>query len=418
MKANSVLVIGGGIAGLAAGLALARHRVSVTVIEAKDRLGGRIHTIRDQSVPVELGAEFVHGKNVPLLAAIQEAKLTIEPMAGGQRIFEHGRFQEIEQWDVMEKILNGLDIHKADCSFDDFLSEQKVAEPARSQARDFVMGFDAADPARISVHALKRAEYASQRMHGDEQFRIREGYAALVAHFAAELQNHGGRLVLNARARRIHWEPGTVKVLAEHNRRHKTFSADAAVVALPLGVLKTAVVRFEPSLPAKLEAARSLEMGNVVRIVFQFKEPAWEDFGFVRAPEEPLAAWWSDRRGPVLTGWAGGPKADALLDYAAEELETLGLKTLQKLFFGGEAIGRLRKKLVAAHYFNWTADPDIRGAYSYIPVNGLDLPRLLAEPVGGTLFFAGEATVSDAQTGTVFGALESGLRAAKEILAR
>jgi monoamine oxidase len=68
------------------------------------------------------------------------------------------------------------------------------------------------------------------------------------------------------------------------------------------------------------------------------------------------------------------------------------------------------------HTWNWSKDPDIRGAYSYIPVNGLDLPGTLAAPVGDTLFFAGEALVADAQTGTVFGALESGLRAAREVL--
>ena len=88
------------------------------------------------------------------------------------------------------------------------------------------------------------------------------------------------------------------------------------------------------------------------------------------------------------------------------------MKTLEKLLSSSS----LRKQLLAAHVYDWTNDPQIRGAYSYIPVNGLDLPKVLGKPIEGTLFFAGEATVTDAQTGTVFGALETGLRAAREIL--
>jgi monoamine oxidase len=81
-----------------------------------------------------------------------------------------------------------------------------------------------------------------------------------------------------------------------------------------------------------------------------------------------------------------------------------------------ENAGLLRARMVNSYFKNWAADAEIRGAYSYIPVNGLELPKLLAEPVKETLFFAGEATISDAQTGTTFGALESGLRAARQIL--
>jgi monoamine oxidase len=113
-----------------------------------------------------------------------------------------------------------------------------------------------------------------------------------------------------------------------------------------------------------------------------------------------------------LTGWAGGPKADALSTQSPAQLEKLALTILQRIF----GAASLRKQLLSSHSYNWANDPHIRGAYSYIPVNGLDLPKTLAAPVEGTLFFAGEATVADAQTGTVFGALESGLRAAREIL--
>ncbi len=129
--------------------------------------------------------------------------------------------------------------------------------------------------------------------------------------------------------------------------------------------------------------------------------------------DEPIPTWWNDPRGPVLVGWTGGPHADALLNSSHPQLEEMGLEILGKIFSARKEL--LRRRLVSSHYWNWADDPHIRGAYSYIPVNGLGLPQALAAPVAGTLFFAGEATVADAQMGTVFGALESGQRAAREI---
>jgi monoamine oxidase len=166
-------------------------------------------------------------------------------------------------------------------------------------------------------------------------------------------------------------------------------------------------------LQEKLKAAREMEFGNVVKVIFEFREPFWEDFGFIHALDEAIPTWWNDPRAPVLTGWTGGPQADALLGFSHSQLEEIGLGIIGKIF--GVRPDLLRDQLVASHYWNWADDPHIRGAYSYIPVNGLNLPQVLAAPVAGTLFFAGEATVADAQMGTVFGALESGLRAAREI---
>jgi len=188
--------------------------------------------------------------------------------------------------------------------------------------------------------------------------------------------------------------------------------AEAALITLPLGIWKAREVLFEPALPEKQEAADQLQFGNVTKVTLVFREQWWKKFGFIHAFEEPIPTWWTDPRGPVLTGWAGGPKADALVMHSPAQLEMLALKILSKIF----RKKALQRKLVACHTYNWANDPQIRGAYSYIPVNGLDLPKALGAPIASTLFFAGEATVRDAQMGTVFGALESGLRAAREIL--
>jgi monoamine oxidase len=192
------------------------------------------------------------------------------------------------------------------------------------------------------------------------------------------------------------------------------FPSETALITWPLGVWKAREVLFDPALPKKQKAADAMQFGNVVKITLVFRKQWWpkSDFGFIQAPDEAIPTWWSDPRGPILTGWAGGPKADTLPAQSPPRLETLALAILQRIF----GTASLRKKLVASHSYSWADDPHIRGAYSYIPVDGLELPRALAAPVRRTLFFAGEATALDAQMGTVFGALESGLRAAKEIL--
>jgi monoamine oxidase len=413
---KSALVIGGGIAGLAAALELSRNKISTTVLEAGNHFGGRIHTLQPNSAPIELGAEFVHGKSKPLLAAIRHAQLATQTIPDKHRLFDAGKFREIKLLDIVSEVLNRIDTRQPDCSIEKFLSANAVEEPARGFVLNFIKGFDAANPEHISAHACRRAEYAAEQMHGETQLRVTKGYGSLVEHFTREIKELGGILATGTMVRRIGWEPGNVQVHVERHGRTETFFADTAIVTLPLGVLKTKHVLFEPAVPEKTDAIHCMKFGNVIKILFQFKDTTWNDFGFIHSFGEAIPTWWSDARGPILTGWAGGPMADALLKLTPAKLETLGLEILGRIVFDGASVSSLRKRLVASHYHNWTHDPLVRGAYSYIPVNGLDLPKVLAAPVADTLYFAGEATVTDAQTGTVFGALETGLRAARELL--
>jgi monoamine oxidase len=416
MKRGAAVIMGGGISGLAAALELVRNNISTTVLEAKNRFGGRIHTIHHAGVPIELGAEFIHGRSKALFNAIRDAKLSTQTVPETNRTFEDGKLQDCEMWDVISDVLRRVDERQPDCSIDAFLARQPLDDRTRAIVRNFVTGFDAAHTDRISAHACLRAEYAGEQMELDQELRVAEGYSALVEYFVREIEARGGRLITGAKVSHVRWQWGNVEVIASRESRNEVFRADAAIVTLPVGVLKSRGVLFEPSLAEKIEAIDGMEFGNVVKTIFQFKESSWNDFGFIHVPGAPIPTWWSDVRGPMITGWAGGTHADALLGFSTEQLCRTGLETLSKIIFGGTPARVLRQRLSAVHYYNWANDSEIRGAYSYIPVNGLDLPRLLEAPVAGTLFFAGEATVTDAQTGTVFGALESGQRAARELL--
>lgn len=400
---------------MSAGRALLRGNVSVTLLEARNRPGGRIHTVLHDDHPIELGAEFVHGESKPLFELLHEARQPVQLVSNKNRLVDEGRFRDVKIWEEAARLFNRMDPRATDVSFDEFASRQKRIDDGRLQTiRHLVEGFNAADASRISMKALRQASQAAEQMNGSRQFRVRRGYGRMVHFMAQDIDHRGGVLIKNTRVRQVAWKPGEVNIFAEHGGQIEAYKADAAVVTLPVGVLKSGEVTFEPALPDKTDAVRRLESGNVVKIGFQFRHSFWNNLGFIHSLDDLIPTWWDDPRGPVITGWAGGPRADALRHFSHSRLEETGLEILGKVF--RKRRPWLRKQLVASHYWNWAEDPFSRGAYSYIPVNGLDSPQLLAAPVAETVFFCGEATVADAQTGTVFGAVESGLRAAREIL--
>jgi monoamine oxidase len=224
----------------------------------------------------------------------------------------------------------------------------------------------------------------------------------------------------------IKWSRRSVEVLTQSG---ETMRASGAVITLPLGVLRAGDVRFDPPLPDKADAVARLEVGPVVRVVLHFREPFWEtgssfptvprgqtldDLSFFHGPLEVFPTWWTHlpMRIPRLTAWSGGPAAERLHGMSDAEIVSAALASLCRML--GTSGGFVRDRLVSSHAVDWQADPFARGAYSYLPVGGLDAMQRLAEPVKDTLFFAGEATHHEGQSGTVGGALATGYRAARE----
>jgi len=420
-----VVVIGGGISGLTAAAELLKSGCRVTLLEAKSRLGGRVHTVTHKSTLVELGAEFLHGQSQPMIDALEAAQLSVRRMNVESRIlFPNGKFRQMDVWQRVEKVIGKVDPKKPDCSFSEFIQSHLFTPQTKRLSMAFVEGFNAANASRISAHALLRSQYDAEHMVDPHQGRIEQGYGALVGFYESAVHALGGHIMQGMVVRKISWRRGNVTVCGERKKQRGGATEpskfrqqyDAAVITLPLGVLKASDVEFVPPLPHKAEAIGELQFGNAVRVSLIFKERWWrdKDFGVVQALDEPIPVWWSDPRGPVLTGWAGGPKADVLVNRFWKQLGKLSIGILADIFL--QSPSSLRRNLAGIRAHNWARDPHIRGAYSYVPVNGLDLPKVLAAPVEDTLFFAGEATAKDAQSGTVDGAMESGLRAAREFL--
>ncbi len=412
-----VLVIGAGAAGLAAANELSRAGATVKILEARKRIGGRVWTApsSDPFVPFELGAEFVHGANETLWDFIRKARLGIRKVANHHWAYpplvKHPEF-----WPTMEKCISEVDRNTEDKSFDEYLCDRE--RPCRDEwmIRLFVEGFDAADTKMISSHSLG---IASEDKGHTKAAWVERGYSGLTHWLAARARERGVAIELETRVHSIRWRAHDVEVVAETPDGEAVWHVPRVIITLPLGVLKSGAISFTPDLPFETQRAiDGMEMGGIVKLLFEFDQAFWKSrfgtkhFGFVHSKDGPLRTWWSRPFAPILVGWAGGPAAIAMSDHAV--IADAALKQLSELFEVSEA--KVRAALLQWRSHNWIADPFTCGAYSYASVGNVDAPPKLAEPIDDTLFFAGEATSSIADLGTVHGAIESGIRAARSIV--
>jgi monoamine oxidase len=247
---------------------------------------------------------------------------------------------------------------------------------------------------------------------GASQSRPEGGYGALLGWLATRIVANGGELRVGARVSDVQWKRGAVSVSGSFLGERFTARAKRAIVTLPLGVLQAGPLRF----PEKRAALRKLASGPVVRVAMRFHRPFWEKrapgVAFFHSAGAPFPTCWTalPMRAPLLTAWAGGPKATRLTGSSARKLVDAALGSVESIFGKGP-----RALLAGAYVQDWMHDPYSRGAYSYVLVGGMGAHEELAVPLGRTVFFAGEATESE-EAGTVAAALRSGVRAAREAL--
>jgi monoamine oxidase len=436
-KRVDVLILGAGAAGLAAARDLSQAGLRVTVIEARPRVGGRILTLHDPRapVPLELGAEFIHGEAPETLSVAYAAGLAVLELPDSHEIVTSGRFKPMgDFWALVDRMNHDLARRVAsrgrDFPVSEYLESASVPAARRGILRDFVQGFYAAHPERLSAQSL-----AVEAEDGDEkeeiagkQFRIVNGGDALMKWLRDGLDPDRTEVRLSTVAQAVHWKRGQVAIETPVD----VLRARTAIITLPAAVLKAGALRFAPALVAKQRAFAGIETGQVFKIVLRFRRAFWErpeflkerreksgsngrGLNFLHAPGAEVPTWWTSLpvRSPVLTGYVGGVAAEQLLAEEPPSRLERSLVALSEIL----AVPRreLEEQLDASASHDWRADPFARGAYSYIGVGGIGAPRALARPVDGTLFFAGEATNGE-QIGTVAGALASGRRAAREVL--
>lgn len=427
------IVIGAGAAGLSAARALAAYALRVAVVEARDRAGGRAFSVPTARAltPAELGAEFIHGLGTQTLALLHEDGTAAVDLEGEAWSCDTGGRLEPEEDDFSSaaSIFEAAESLPRDESVETFLrrfdGDGAQRERARA-ARNFVEGFDAADPAIASARAIGREWRSGVDLRSARPIG---GYTRMFERLKSFCETAGVSMRFSAIVRRVMWQRGAVTVeVADSLGARAILRARAAVVTLPAGVMQAQPhdhgIAFDPQLPAtKRRALEKIVSGDVVKVVLWFRTPFWEnvdggryrDAAFFRCEKAPFAAYWTQLpvRTQLVVAWTGGPGATALRGVPAGELIDRARDGFGSML---GAATQARAEFEAGFTHDWRSDPCARGAYSYLAVDGDGARETLAEPIDETLFFAGEATSLDGEAGTVNGALESGERAAAEVV--
>jgi monoamine oxidase len=419
--ATHIVVVGAGASGLMAAYELARAGARVSVLEARGRCGGRIYPLSPEKFgyPAEGGAEFVHG-DAPLTRALMgEAGLSYATRAGRRCRMNAGIVSPIDRSSPGEaQFLQALRDAETDLPIADFL-EQKFGGPRHEALRRSVtrrvQGYDLADPRRISTFAI-RDEWLAR---GDQKNgRIEGGYGLLIEHLAGRCRDHGVEIHLNVPVRAIEKSGGG---LVAQGPAGTSFAADAVILSVPLPILSE--ISFPAELRLRLQAARDIGFGNVVKILLRFRRMWWADraerdlatLSFLQSDAE-VPTWWTQYPAPhpVLTGWYPQSRPDHAEARSEQDYVQIALEALAKTF--GAPVDEIKRELVASQAIDWQNDPYSRGAYSYATPRTSEAQALLSDPAGSAVYFCGEALYAGPYIGTVEAALASGQKAAGTIL--
>lgn len=426
-----IIIIGAGAAGLMVSKILVEAGYKVLVLEARDRIGGRVHTFTDgdSDIAKEAGAEFIHGKLELTMKLLKEAGIDAIKTQGEIWQFENGEWEQENDFTTgFDVVMKRLEQLKEDMSVADFLQQYLGGEEhadVRESIIGYVEGYYSADTHRASAKALLKGLQSED----EEQFRPGGGYGRLLEHLAFQCTKAGGTIQLSTVVKEIRWTSGSVEVVDENS---KAYTASKVLITVPLGVWTAAseeegAITYSPALPAKQAAAMQLGFGAAIKVLVEFDEVVWQNDTLKQLPVDvkqmqfaltdlPIPTWWTQLPANtfLLTGWLSGPKAKEMKDEPEEVIVLLSLASLSKMF--SIDIETLHRHLKWWKVFNWTNDPFTRGSYSYVTTETAEACKTLAEPVADTLFFAGEALYTGTENGTVEAALISGKEAAAQIL--
>lgn len=422
-----VLIVGAGAAGLMAARELSRAGKKILILEARDRIGGRIYPLSEAEFgyPAQGGAEFVHG-DAPITNNLgKDIGLT----------FTHG----VEWWDVRdteEPVLISHASHLDKVTPNDHLIIEKLKEltddipvtdflekyfpggehrELRYITQERIKGYDAADPKRASAFALREemTDKSAWRQHN-----IKEGYGKLLDYFASECHKYGVAIELGKKVETVDWGGKNIQIICEDA---KVYRGAQLLLTVPVSVIPE--INFMPALPKKKEAAKHIGYGPVVKTLIRFKSKWWRGVReqkfekmFFMFSKEKIPTWWTQYPEPhtTLTGWAAGPQAAALESKSGEEIFEIALRSLSNIF--KIHIDELHAQVVIYKVNNWIKDPFAKGGYSYsTPESEASIEELLTS-VENKIYFAGEAINLGGMVATVEAALQSGKDAAVKVL--
>ncbi|MCK1477294.1 FAD-dependent oxidoreductase [Bradyrhizobium sp. 197] len=418
-QSEHIVIVGAGAAGLMAARELVRAGTTVTILEARERCGGRIHplSISEFEYPADGGAEFVHGEAPVTRALLREAGLSLQEIEGERWSFDGADIMREDRHDPHEAELQAVlrDL-RDDLTVAEFLRRHFAGDDyarLRHSIERMVEGYDAADPERASTLALRE-----EWMHGGHspQARIDGGYGALIDFLAAECRRLGVIFRFGCVVLAIEEAGGKMAVRCAGG---DVQGCDRVILTVPLPLLRD--IALPESARGKAAAADEIGFGNVIKILLRFSRPWWRErkqelanMTFLLS-DQAIPVWWTQYPNghPVLTGWFGGPRTAALSHPDPQALVDAGLDSLAAIF--KQPRGEIARELVAAAATNWAHDPYACGAYSWATPRTREAQTILARADSAVLF-SGEALYRGADMGTVEAALASGLETARMIL--
>lgn len=420
-----VIIIGAGASGLMAAWELVQTGKKIIIVEARDRMGGRIHTIQPPGfeLPIDTGAEFVHGKLKLTQMILEKAGLSFYEVAGDIWQKQNGQLQEqkdfIEDYSSLNKKFKELNSDIPVAEFiNKHLGEDKY-EQLRLNLRNYVEGYYAADTINASTFALRDELNQST----SRQYRIEGGYSRLIDWLCQQCIHKGAEFMTSSPVEKINWQKDHVEVTV--NDIH--LNSKKLLVTVPVSVLQEEKITFSPALTQKIIAAQKLGYGPVIKSMLQFDEEFWSDkkrtqgkdlseMSFIFS-DATIPTWWTTQpnKSGMVTGWSGGPHAKKLMGFQRHEILKAALDSLGKIFDTEAAW--LKEKLKAWHIADWPSDPFGCYGYSYHVVNSHSLQKMVRQPIDNTLFFAGEGLYEGVEIGTVEAALQTGQDAAFELIA-
>ena len=436
LRGVSVLVAGAGLAGLAAARDLLTRGAEVTVVEARDRVGGRVWTVRDgfaERQHAEAGGDMIDGEQEEICTLAGELGLKLTRILRGG--FGYARRDGSEQpriaragvargWARLHERLGGLarryrlaeqrwdspiaaDLARR--SVAQWLDEVEADRELRAVATA-MRGFFLADPDELALIAFVDQFASTDEPVPGAMYRIDGGNDRLPTGLAAAL---GPRVQLNTELVALSHRGREVRASLKQRRSVSQITCDYAVLALPAAILRR--VPITPALPAQQhEAISRLRYGRATKTLLQFSKRFWRAVGRPRAfgSDLPFGAVWDGNeeqrgRSGILALLAGGSASDATQEIVAKD----GIAGLTGAL---DWLGSSDAQLVGWRQVVWESDPWSRGGYAFFdPAFDPALRQWLARPFG-RLFFAGEHT-SFRWQGYMNGAVESGRRAAAEI---
>jgi monoamine oxidase len=444
---GTVVIVGAGAAGLFAADVLKAHGIKVVIVEASDRVGGRVRTLKSSDsetasllfnsqselssdFPNELGATYINGSDSAWGKIVEQMKIATVNLSTSttENYFLDNAFvdgvtaQSDPDFISAKNFLNNLASNGGTGSVQQAITSAGISSRMYAILNSWIGNKYCTTNDRIGMKALSEGMALLQRNHELLTLADNPMQDALLSRYSNVMAD----VQTNSEVKEIDYNGDKVLVSGQRTGGESfSIEADRVIVTVPVSILKSGSIAFTPGLPsAKTSALSKMEMDAAMRVVLDFKANFWGEtsgflYGGVDGPEYFNSGAGRSELYRTLSITVGGAKAAELSALGKGSIPIL-LDELDSIF-SGKATLNVRKDSndnTIAIIQDWTLEPFIKGGSAYLKAGGTNQDRVnLATPVNNKLFFAGEATDVNGEYGTINGALLSGERAAKEVLA-